>query len=150
MEQQVYTTYWQNRLSNVKKEHGSYENEEEAIKGIKAWWELHKEAYPHAEYKRTNSGALEIIYNGDNHFYRIEKRSIEGKLPSRKYKLLWESIHYLNCPHHQTPLRKTLLLKVNKLLDIRKKRKSRKQFLSETQWKNGSGGSSEKSLQILR
>lgn len=87
MEQQVYTTYWQNRLSNVKKEHGSYENEEEAIKGIKAWWELHKEAYPHAEYKRTNSGALEIIYNDDDHFYRIEKRSIEGKLPSRKYKL---------------------------------------------------------------
>lgn len=87
MEQTVYTNYWQNRLSNVKKEHGSYENEEEAIKGIKAWWELHNEDYPHAEFKRTNSGALEIIYNDDDHFYRIEKRTIDGSLPARKYTL---------------------------------------------------------------
>ncbi|TVP91729.1 hypothetical protein [Alkalibacterium sp.] len=87
MEQTVYTNYWQNRLSNVKKEHGSYENEEEAIKGIKAWWELHNEEYPNAEFNRTNSGALEIIYQDDNHFYRIEKRTIEGALPTRKYTL---------------------------------------------------------------
>lgn len=87
MEQTVYTNYWQNRLSNVKKEHGSYKNEEEAINGIKAWWELHKEDYPHAEYKRTNSGALEIIYQDDDHFYRIEKRTIDKPLPSQKYKL---------------------------------------------------------------
>lgn len=87
MEQTVYTNYWQNRLTGVKKEHGSYKSEEEAINGIKAWWELHKEDYPHAEFKRTNSGALEIIYNDDDHFYRVEKRKTDQPLPKSKTKL---------------------------------------------------------------
>ena len=43
MTQTVYTNYWQNRIGNIRKEHGSYKSEEEAIAGIKAWWELHKE-----------------------------------------------------------------------------------------------------------
>ncbi|OJF93748.1 hypothetical protein [Alkalibacterium sp. 20] len=86
MEQTVYTNYWQNRLTGVKKKHGSYATEEEAINGIKAWWELHNEYYPHAEYKRTNSGALEIIYNDDNYIYRIEKRKTENPLPKAKAK----------------------------------------------------------------
>lgn len=87
MEQTVYTNYWVNRVTKLKKEHGSYKTEEEAIKGIKAWWELHKEDYPNAEYRRTNSGALEIKYNGDNYVYRIEKRKLDEKLPSKSYKL---------------------------------------------------------------
>lgn len=87
MEQTVYTNYWQNRLTGVKKKHGSYASEEEAINGIKAWWELHQEDYPHAEYKRTNSGALEIRYNDDDHVYRIEKRKSETPLPKAKPKL---------------------------------------------------------------
>ncbi|WP_027108896.1 hypothetical protein [Lacticigenium naphthae] len=87
MVQTVYTNYWQNRLSGVKKEHGSYKTEEEAIDGIKAWWDLHKENYPHAEHIRTQSGALEIVYKDSDHFYRIEKHEIEGKLPSRSYKV---------------------------------------------------------------
>lgn len=87
MGQIVYTNYWLNRLSDVKKEHGSYVTEEEAIDGIKAWWDLHSEHYPHAQFKRTQSGALEVIYDDDNHYYRIEKRTIEGALPSKKYRL---------------------------------------------------------------
>lgn len=87
MTQTVYTNYWVSRIGNVRKEHGSYKSEEEAIEGIKAWWELHKEKYPNAQYNRTNSGALEVIYRDDQSFYRIEKREIEGKLPSRTYKL---------------------------------------------------------------
>ena len=86
MEQTVYTNYWQNRLTGVKKKHGSYASEEEAINGIKAWWELHNEDYPHAEYNRTNSGALEIIYNDDNYIYRIEKRETTNPLPKAKAK----------------------------------------------------------------
>lgn len=87
MEKTVYTNYWQNRLTKQKKEHGSYKTEDEAIKGIEAWWELHKEDYSDVEYRRTNSGALEIIYNGDDYVYRIEKRKIDSPLPSRSYTL---------------------------------------------------------------
>lgn len=87
MVQTVYTTYWQSRLGNVRKEHGSYKTEEEAIKGIHAWWELHKESYPDAQYNRTNSGALEIIYEDEISVYRVEKRTIEGTLPTKSYKL---------------------------------------------------------------
>lgn len=87
MTETVYTNYWISRIGDVRKEHGSYKTEEEAIEGIKAWWDLHKENYPDAQFKRTNSGALEIIYHGDQSFYRIEKNAIEGKLPSRSYKL---------------------------------------------------------------
>lgn len=87
MSHTVYTNYWVSRVRNVRKEHGSYKSEEEAIKGIQAWWELNKEDYPDAEYKRTNTGALEIYYNGDNYFYRIEKRELENSLPNHHYKL---------------------------------------------------------------
>lgn len=87
MKQIVYTNYWMNKLRKVKKEHGSYKSEEEAIEGIKAWWELQGEDFPDATYTRTNTGALEIDYNGDGYVYRIEKREIEDSLPSRSYKL---------------------------------------------------------------
>ncbi len=87
MTQTVYTNYWISRIGDVRKQHGSYKSEEEAIEGIKAWWELHKEKYPNVEHKRTNSGALEIIYRNEHSFYRIEKRVIEGKLPTKSYSL---------------------------------------------------------------
>ncbi|WP_373755956.1 hypothetical protein [Jeotgalibaca porci] len=87
MTQTVYTNYWVSRIGDVRKQHGSYKTEEEAIEGIRAWWELHKENYPDAAFKRTNSGALEVIYHDEKSFYRIEKQVIEGKLPSRSYKL---------------------------------------------------------------
>ena len=87
MTQTIYTNYWQNRLTKAKKEHGSYKSEEEAIKGIKAWWDLHKEKYSNVEYVRTNTGALEIRYDDDNYVYRVEKREGDVSLPSRNYKL---------------------------------------------------------------
>lgn len=87
MTQTIYTNYWISRIGDVRKKHGSYKSEEEAIEGIKAWWELHKERYPNAVFKRTNSGALEVIYHDEDSFYRIEKSAIEGKLPSRSYTL---------------------------------------------------------------
>ena len=87
MMQTVYTTYWENKLGNVRKEHGTYKSEEDAIKGIKAWWELHKEEYPNVEYNRTNTGALEIVYDDEKYVYRIEEKTIEGTLPSKSYKL---------------------------------------------------------------
>lgn len=83
----VYTNYWINRRDDLRKEHGSYISEEEALKGIKTWWELHKEKYSDVTETRTNSGALEINYGDDNYFYRIEKRTIKDKLPTRSYKL---------------------------------------------------------------
>lgn len=85
--QTVYTNYWVSRARDVRKEHGSYKSEAEAIQGIKAWWELNKEDYPDAKYNRTNTGALEIYYNGDNYFYRIEKRKLENPLSSSNQKL---------------------------------------------------------------
>ena len=87
MMQTVYTTYWENKLGHVRKEHGTYKSEEDAIKGIKAWWELHKEEYPNVEYNRTNTGALEIVYDDEKYVYRIEEKTIEGTLPSKSYKL---------------------------------------------------------------
>jgi hypothetical protein len=87
MTQTVYTNYWQNRIGNIRKEHGSYKSEEEAIAGIKAWWELHKENHRNVQYNRTNSGALEIEYDDNNYVYRIEKRTIEGALPKRSYRV---------------------------------------------------------------
>jgi len=87
MNQTVYTNYWQNQIGNIRKEHGSYKSEEEAIAGIKAWWELHKEQYKHVQYNRTNTGALEIVYDDENYVYRIEKRIIEGSLPKRSYRV---------------------------------------------------------------
>lgn len=87
MSQTVYTNYWVNQRSDVRKEHGSYLSEEDAVKGIKAWWEIHREKYRNVEYNRTNTGALEIIYDDDNYFYRVEKRNINWELPSRSYRL---------------------------------------------------------------
>ena len=87
MTQTVYTNYWVNRREDFRKEHGSYLTEEEALKGIKTWWELHKDKYTNVTETRTNSGALEINYGDENYFYRIEKRIINDKLPSRSYKL---------------------------------------------------------------
>lgn len=83
----MYTNYWVSKLHKIKKEHGSYKSEEEAIEGIHAWWELQVEEFPDATYTRTNTGALEIVYNGDEYAYRIEKREINSSLPSRSYKL---------------------------------------------------------------
>lgn len=88
MSQTVYTNYWINKRDNVRKEHGSYKTEEEALKGIETWWELHKEHYKDVQHVRTNSGALEILYDDDNYVYRIEEREIEGELPSRSYQKL--------------------------------------------------------------
>ena len=87
MTQTVYTNYWQGRYNDIRKEHGSYLTEEEAIDGIKAWWELHKEKHANVNYNRTNSGALEITYGNHHYVYRIEKRTISEKLPSRSYRL---------------------------------------------------------------
>lgn len=87
MEKTVYTTYWQSRIGNVRKEHGTYATEEEALQGIKAWWELHNEDYPDAAYNRTNTGALEIVYDDEDAVYRVEKRTISNALPSKSYHL---------------------------------------------------------------
>lgn len=87
MTQTVYTNYWINRRNNVVKEHGSYKTEEEAIQGIKSWWELHGDNYKNVEERRTNSGALEINYGEDNYYYKIVKREIEDALPSKKARL---------------------------------------------------------------
>lgn len=87
MNQTVYTNYWVNRRENFRKEHGSYHTEEEAVKGIETWWELQKDKYSNVTKTRTNTGALEINYGDENYFYRVEKRDISDKLPSRSYKL---------------------------------------------------------------
>lgn len=84
----VYTNYWENRRDDVRKEHGSYMSEEEAIEGIKAWWEINNNNFSNAVIERTNTGALEVSYvDDDNYHYRIESREIEGKLPKKSYKL---------------------------------------------------------------
>lgn len=87
MTKTVYTNYWVSRIGDVRKEHGSYKTEEEAIDGIKAWWELHGESYPNVKFNRTNTGALEMTYRDENSFYRIEKRETEEPLPKRSYRL---------------------------------------------------------------
>lgn len=87
MSRKVYTTYWESKLGNVRKEHGTYKSEEEAIDGINAWWELHNEKYPEAEFKRTNTGALEIVYDHENYAYRIEERTTGTSLPNLSYNL---------------------------------------------------------------
>ena len=87
MTQEVYTNYWVNLRTNVRKEHGSYLSEKEAINGIETWWRIHRKKYKDVEKKRTNSGALEIHYGDENYFYRIEKRQVGTPLPSTTYKL---------------------------------------------------------------
>ncbi|AMB98675.1 hypothetical protein AWM75_01100 [Aerococcus urinaehominis] len=83
----VYTNYWENRLYGIRKQHGSYATEEEALNGIYAWWELQKDKYE-PEIYRTNTGALEVKYlDNDNYVYRVEEREIEGDLPSTSYQL---------------------------------------------------------------
>lgn len=87
MPKKVYTNYWVNERADVRKQHGSFETEEEAVNSIIAWWELHKESYKDVSYERTNTGALEVLYGDPNYYYRIEEREIEGPLPNRSYKL---------------------------------------------------------------
>lgn len=87
MSEVVYTNYWVNRRDNVLKEHGSYTTEEEALDGIKAWWDLQRNNYRDVQVERTNTGALEVNYGFPNYYYRIERRVIDGGLPSRSYNL---------------------------------------------------------------
>lgn len=82
----VYTNYWINRRDNVIKEHGTFNSEEEALQGIKAWWELQGDDYSNVEERRTNSGALEITYGDDNYYYRIISSESETPAVMRKPK----------------------------------------------------------------
>lgn len=82
----VYTNYWVNQRLDQRKEHGSYASEEEALEGIKAWWDLHGESHD-MELIRTNTGALEVLYGNPNYFYRIEERETTKSLPSRSYRV---------------------------------------------------------------
>ncbi|MBG9987983.1 hypothetical protein HZY88_03205 [Aerococcaceae bacterium DSM 111176] len=86
MTKTVYTNYWLNKYTDQKKEHGSYNSEEEAIAGIEAWWELHKDNYQDVQHVRTNTGALEISYGEEQYVYRIEKREIDGNIPAARPK----------------------------------------------------------------
>lgn len=83
----VYTNYWVNERAEVKKRHGSFKTEEDAVNAIHAWWEIHDESYSDVSYNRTNTGALEVIYGDPNYFYRIEKREISEQLPTISYRL---------------------------------------------------------------
>lgn len=87
MQKTVYTNYWVNERANVKKQHGSFETEDEAVAAIQAWWEIHNENYKDVSYVRTNRGALEVLYGDPNYYYRIEERLIDKPLPKRNYKL---------------------------------------------------------------
>lgn len=87
MVNEVYTNYWVNQRDNVKKEHGSYRTEEEAIEAILTWWEIHNKKPRDILYERTNRGALEILYGDSNYYYRIEKRKVSEPLPSTSYKV---------------------------------------------------------------
>lgn len=86
MTKTVYTNYWVNQRLDQRKEHGSYQSEEEALAGIQAWWELHGESYD-TELIRTNTGALEVLYGDPNYFYRIEARETSEALPKRSYRV---------------------------------------------------------------
>ena len=87
MQKTVYTNYWVNERANVKKQHGSFETEDEAVAAIQAWWDIHKENHKDVSYIRTNRGALEVLYGDPNYYYRIEERTIDKPLPKRNYKL---------------------------------------------------------------
>lgn len=87
MEKTVYTNYWVNRRADVKKEHGSFKTEADALKAIEAWWEIHDESYSDVEHVRTNSGALEVLYGDPNYVYRIEKRKTNEALPTTSYRV---------------------------------------------------------------
>lgn len=85
----VFTVYWENKRDEVRKKHGTFNTEEDAMNGIKAWWELQKEEYDQIKTERTNSGALEIQYlsHDSNYVYRIEEEPNEGTLPPTTYQL---------------------------------------------------------------
>lgn len=87
MTKTVYTNYWVNERDDVKKRHGTFASEDEAIDAILAWWELHNEQYHDVTYNRTNTGALEIIYGNPNYYYRIESRKTDEPLPTTSYRL---------------------------------------------------------------
>lgn len=87
MTETVYTNYWVNERADVKKQHGSFKTEEEAVDAIHAWWEIHAESYQDVSYNRTNTGALEVNYGDPHYFYRIEERTISDKLPTMSYQL---------------------------------------------------------------
>lgn len=83
----VYTVYWEDKLSEVRKEHGTFETEEEARQGIQAWWDLQHDHYKPTE-EITNTGALEITYTDDpNYVYRIEKREVDHFKAHTSYQL---------------------------------------------------------------
>lgn len=87
MPKKVYTIYWVNERADVRKQHGSFATEKEAMEAIVAWWEIHNETHKDVSYVRTNTGALEVLYGDPNYYYRIEEREIDGPLPSTSYKL---------------------------------------------------------------
>ena len=87
MTRTVYTNYWVNKRADIKKKHGSYNSEKEAIQAINAWWEIHGDVYTDVEYDRTNTGALEITYDGPNYYYRVEKEKVSSPLPKTSYKV---------------------------------------------------------------
>lgn len=104
MTQTVYTNYWINDRDQIKKEHGSYLTEQEAIKGIETWWDIHKNHYKDVTHRRTNSGALEITYGDPNYYYRIQSRQIDHPLPSTRYKLKSDGeIKSLRLSHNLSP-----------------------------------------------
>lgn len=87
MTRTVYTNYWINERASVRKKHGSYNSEKEAVQAINAWWEIHGEVYNDIEYNRTNTGALEIIYGDPNYYYRVEEEVVTSPLPKTSYKV---------------------------------------------------------------
>ncbi len=87
MTRTVYTNYWVNERDDVKKQHGSYNSEEEAVNAVFAWWEIHDESHGSVDYNRTNTGALEILYGDPNYYYRIEKGETTTPLPKTSYKV---------------------------------------------------------------
>lgn len=82
----VYTNYWISKRDDIKKKHASYPTEDEALQGIKAWWELQGDQYD-PKITRTNTGALEIAYVDDNYFYRVEEEKTDQPLPTTRYTL---------------------------------------------------------------
>lgn len=87
MTRTVYTTYWVNERADVRKKHGSFDTEQEAVRAIFAWWEIHKEAYRDVQYHRTNTDALEIIYGDPNYYYRVEKHQTSDPKPTTSYRV---------------------------------------------------------------
>src|SRR5699024_2549294 len=87
MAKTVYTNYWINERDNVRKEHGSYETEKEAIEAMITWWKIQNQKNRDVSYERTNRGALEILYGDANYYYRIGRGEINGSIPTRENKV---------------------------------------------------------------